>query len=345
MVSISLCMIVKNEQSVIERCLESIYKFVDEIIIIDTGSTDKTKEICEKYANVYDFEWCDDFSKARNFSFSKANCDYIMWLDADDIVPDKTLKKLMNWKQQNDNNADVVMLPYKLNDNFIYYRERILKREKGFVWQGAVHECIQPSGKIIYLDAVIEHHKIKNNSDRNLKIYEKNEDKLDTRGKFYYARELLTHGYIDKAIKMFEIFLEDKNAWLENKLEAYRNLASCYICKSEFNKAKELLIKSLELDIPRAETCCDLAMIYIKLNKYNQAKFWYETAYKCTPDTQNGGFISLDCYGYLPCIGLCVCYDKLGDKKSANYWNERAGVFKPDSEAVIFNRKYFNSLK
>lgn len=344
MVSISLCMIVKDEQNVIERCLKSIYKFVDEIIIVDTGSTDKTKEICEKYGKVYDFDWCDDFSKARNFSFSKANSDYIMWLDADDIVPDKSLKKLMEWKQ-NKSDADVVMLPYKLNENFIYYRERILKREKGFSWQGAVHECIQPNGKIIYLDAAIEHKKIKNSNDRNLKIYEKNENTLDTRGKFYYARELLTHGKIDKAIKMFETFLEDKNAWIENKLEAYRNLASCYICKSEFNKAKEILIKSLELDMPRAETCCDLAMIYIKLDKYNQAKFWYEIAYNCMPDTQNGGFISLDCYGYLPCIGLCVCYDKLGDKKSANYWNERAGIFKPDSEAVIFNRNYFNSLK
>ncbi|MDE5995713.1 MAG: glycosyltransferase family 2 protein, partial [Eubacterium sp.] len=87
MATISLCMIVKNEEKVLARCLESIKNAVDEIIIADTGSTDNTKEIAKKYTDkIYDFEWVDDFSKARNFSFSKASKDYIMWLDADDII-------------------------------------------------------------------------------------------------------------------------------------------------------------------------------------------------------------------------------------------------------------------
>ena len=353
MVSVSLCMIVKNEQTVLERCLKSIYKFADEIIIVDTGSVDKTKDISKKYAQVYDFQWCDDFSKARNFAFSKAKSDYIMWLDADDIVPYKSLVKLIEWKQgQVSDHIDVVMMPYHINIDengragFIYYRERILRRKTGFVWQGAVHECIQTSGNIIYLNAPIEHHKIENNkiSDRNLKIYQKQGNALDARGKFYYARELLTHGMIDDAIKMFEDFLQDKDAWIENKIEAYRNLSSCYIYKDKIQTAKDILLKSFAVDIPRAETCCDLAMIYMRLEEYNNAKFWYEIAYKCMPNTQNGGFVSIDCYGYLPCIGLCVCYDKLGDKKNANYWNERASIFKPDSEAVMANRAYFGDL-
>lgn len=80
-------MIVKDEEKVIARCLDSVKDLVDEIIIVDTGSTDKTKEIVSQYTNkIYDFEWCNDFSKARNFSFSKATKDYIMWLDADDVI-------------------------------------------------------------------------------------------------------------------------------------------------------------------------------------------------------------------------------------------------------------------
>ena len=72
-------MIVKNEEEVLARCLDCVLQFADEIIIVDTGSSDKTKEIASKYTDkVYDFEWCDDFSKARNYAFSKATMDYVM---------------------------------------------------------------------------------------------------------------------------------------------------------------------------------------------------------------------------------------------------------------------------
>ena len=76
MVTISLCMIVKNEETVLSRCLDSIASLVDEIIIVDTGSTDKTKSIAAKYTtHIYSFSWIDDFSAARNYSFSKATMD------------------------------------------------------------------------------------------------------------------------------------------------------------------------------------------------------------------------------------------------------------------------------
>lgn len=84
---ISICMIVKNESDVLEKTLESIKDLNYEIIIVDTGSTDNTKDIAKRYTkNIYDFEWCNDFSKARNFSISKASNEYILVLDADEIV-------------------------------------------------------------------------------------------------------------------------------------------------------------------------------------------------------------------------------------------------------------------
>ena len=73
MVTFSLCMIVKNEEAVLDRCLSSIADLMDEIIIVDTGSTDGTKEIAGRYTDrIYDFPWKNDFSAARNFSFSRA---------------------------------------------------------------------------------------------------------------------------------------------------------------------------------------------------------------------------------------------------------------------------------
>ena len=97
MKTISLCMIVKNEEEVLDNCLSSISDVVDEIIIVDTGSNDNTKIIANKYTNnIYDFKWCDDFSKARNYSFSKATKDYILWLDADDYLTLENKEKLAN---------------------------------------------------------------------------------------------------------------------------------------------------------------------------------------------------------------------------------------------------------
>ena len=87
MLPISLCMIVKNEENNLDKCLKSIVSYVDEIIIVDTGSTDNTKEITYNFTDkVYDFVWVDDFSKARNFSISKANNDWILVLDADEFL-------------------------------------------------------------------------------------------------------------------------------------------------------------------------------------------------------------------------------------------------------------------
>ena len=89
-------MIVKNEEAVIGRCLDCVKDIFDEIIIVDTGSIDNTKNICVRYTDkIYDFVWCDDFSAARNFAFSKASCNYLFWLDADDIIEKDDLLKIL----------------------------------------------------------------------------------------------------------------------------------------------------------------------------------------------------------------------------------------------------------
>ena len=97
--TISLCMIVKNEEVNIEKCLKCTNKIADEIIIVDTGSTDNTKLVAKKYTDkIFDYEWADDFAAARNYSFSKATMEYIMWLDADDIISDVDIEKIIKIK-------------------------------------------------------------------------------------------------------------------------------------------------------------------------------------------------------------------------------------------------------
>lgn len=93
-------MIVKNEEKVLPRILKPMKEIVDKILICDTGSTDRTKEIIREFtAEVYDFPWKNDFSAARNFISEKVSTDYWMWLDADDMnhsgksVQTKTIKR------------------------------------------------------------------------------------------------------------------------------------------------------------------------------------------------------------------------------------------------------------
>jgi glycosyltransferase involved in cell wall biosynthesis len=94
MITVSLCMIVKNEEEVLGRCLDSVSDLVDEIIIMDTGSDDSTKSIASRYTElIFDFPWIDDFAAASNASFAKAGMDYIFWLDADDVLENADREK------------------------------------------------------------------------------------------------------------------------------------------------------------------------------------------------------------------------------------------------------------
>ena len=96
MSTISLCMIVKDEEAVLDRCLNSVKAAMDEIVIVDTGSADRTKEIARKYTDkIFDFSWQDDFSAARNFAFEKGQMDYLMWLDADDVLSEESGRNLL----------------------------------------------------------------------------------------------------------------------------------------------------------------------------------------------------------------------------------------------------------
>lgn len=153
MCTISLCMIVRNEEAVLDRCLESAADLVDEIVIVDTGSTDATKEIARQFTDkLFDFPWVDDFAAARNFSFDQASGDYCMWLDADDVIEEPDRARFRAMREQLLPEADVVMMPYHTafdpqgQPTFTYYRERVVRNEARFRWSGAVRPS-PPPGK------------------------------------------------------------------------------------------------------------------------------------------------------------------------------------------------------
>ena len=269
MISVSLCMIVKNEEDVLARCLESAAGVVDEIIVVDTGSTDRTREVAARFTRqIYSFPWRDDFAAARNESFSHASMDYCMWLDADDVLLEADQAALLALKETLDPAVSVVMAPYHTGFDeggrvtFSYYRERLIKNRAGMRWDGAVHEAVTPLGKVLYADFAVTHRKTRpSDPDRNLRIYQAQLDagkKLEPRHQFYYGRELYYHRRWSEALAVFEKFLADGQGWVENCIDACGLCAECREQLDQPQEALAALLRTFAYDRPRAEICCEV---------------------------------------------------------------------------------------
>ncbi len=347
MFTISVCMIVKDEQDVILRILNCAKEFADEIIIVDTGSKDNTVNICKTYTkNIYYFEWCNDFAKARNFSFSKATKDYIMWLDADDLISPENIQKIIRLKNT-DSPADCYMFKYVMGfvegaPTFEFYRERLLNRSSDFEWVGFVHEAIAPQGKIIYTDIEIEHRKIKaSDPKRNLKLYRyaiRHGVAFNPREQYYYSRELYFNGHYKKAITELNKYLKSGDTYIPNITGAHLILAKCYLATNQPQKAKLTLVDSIATYMPSSETCCVLANTFEILHKINMAILWYNIAL-ITPKN-NDGFVQKDYYDYIPYIELCRLYYRLDYNKS-KYYFLKAKELKPNANEIIHNQPFF----
>lgn len=355
MITISLCMIVRNEEDTLRRCVQSAKDIADEVIIVDTGSTDRTREIAMELTDrVYDFEWIEDFSAARNFAYSKATKEYILILDADDVVLPEDRKKFKKLKRSLDPGVDMVMMKYNVgfdsngNVTMSYYRERLSKRSRNFQWVEPVHEHLAYSGNVIYSDICISHKKLHpSEADRNLRIFEKqiSEGKpLTPRGMYYYARELFYHLRYGEAILYFRDFLRSGLGWMEDNIGACLLLSRCYHSLKYEKERLTPLFQSFTYDLPRPEVCCEIGYYFKDKQDYRQSKFWFERAYCFEKPEGSLGFQFHDYAGYIPCMELCVCCDKLGMREEAIRYNELAGSFKPDDPGYLYNKKYFESL-
>lgn len=346
MFTISVCMIVKNEEETLDRVLSCAKQFADEIVIVDTGSTDNSKKIAKKYTDkIFDFKWVDDFSKARNFSFSKATCDYQMWLDADDFIPECEIEKIIKLKKSS-NLPDVFMCRYTTGKDLSlsYFRERLLKRSSNFVWQGFVHEAIPPHGEIQYTDIEIQHKKVKTgNPKRNLKLYQqalKSGITFGGREQYYYSRELYYNNYISSAIKNFKKYLKMDEVYPPDNLCAHLMLCDCFLLKNENDKALNVLFMALKKHLPTAELCCKIGKCFNNLSDIDKAIHWYKSALICQPQTQ--GFVLKDYSDIIPFLELSRLLFSKGEFEEATYFHKLAKSLYPNHPSVVYNQQFFN---
>lgn len=166
---LSACMIVKNESQYLAQCLRSLHGVVDELIIVDTGSTDNTVEIARRFgAKIHHFQWQNDFAKARNYALAQASGRWILSLDADEELPSSTQKIIRQKLQSTDANGFLLTVRNLLPDGELTkYSDakiiRLFENNACHRFQGRIHEQVGQSisrsgGTIQSDDMVIVHH-------------------------------------------------------------------------------------------------------------------------------------------------------------------------------------------
>ncbi|MCG7380268.1 glycosyltransferase [Paenibacillus sp. ACRSA] len=353
-ITITLCMIVKNEENSLSRCLDSVNGIADEIVIVDTGSTDRTRQIAARYTeHIINFEWVDDFAAARNFAFDQATSEYILWLDADDVFEPQDREKLIALKRSLDPAVDSVTMNYNLSltaDGRVAYslrRNRLVRRDRQFRWIGAVHEYLEVSGHLLHSDVAVTHKKDKVYTDRNLNIYRKREqagELFSPRDLYYFGNELNDHGQYEDAVAYYTKFLDTGLGWVEDQIAACQKMADCEAARKRPDQEIAALLRSFAYDLPRAEICCRLGGYFADREDYRKAVFWYEQATQAIRPADPIVPVNEAAWTWMPHLQLCVCYDRLGNRTKAKEHNTIALAYHPTHPSMLYNEKYFREM-
>ncbi|WJH27493.1 glycosyltransferase [Paenibacillus sp. CC-CFT742] len=281
--TISLCMIVRDEERSLERCLNSVKDIVDEIIIVDTGSKDKTVEIAENFTNnIFTFKWNDNFADARNYAVAQATCDYILSLDADEYLSDES-KYLLNGVLTADHYFLRIRNLVRAGIVDTHSFARLFKKNAGYVYQGAIHEQINfwdhPNlhGEALpvyinhdgYSKAVIES---KNKNLRNMNIVEEELKHNPTAfGYFNLGTQYRAVGQFEKAIESFKISFDiNPNTTFAPKLLIFliQSLSNLERIPEALQVAKDAFL----LYPSYTDLCYEIGVQYKKMNYWKDAE-------------------------------------------------------------------------
>ncbi len=342
--TIAMCCILKNEAHNISRMLQSFKGCFDQIVMVDTGSTDGSVEFLEKInekigaqdpewigfpkIQIEHFAWINDFSAARNYSFSFAKTDYIFWSDLDDEL--SSAEKFIKWRDEvlHAGHYWLAVYNYAFNEkNEVvckFIRERVIKRDHGFAWEYFVHEgLVQKEGRTFWPQRVstwwVNHRRSEEDKKqdhlRNVKLLDdKDLSQINPRMKFYYGKELFENGFPEKAGKPLMEAIQSGKLDIHDNLLAIQYAAQAAFSQKAYPQATDLLMNGLRLMPNRAEFWVLLGDVYLTQNQMNNAIMNYRAATQCTPDDLGGIIVmSSAAYGEYPKTQLAKIFLQMGN--------------------------------
>lgn len=354
----SLAMIVRDAGPQIEGVLGDASAVCDELIVVDTGSTDNTKELAAAHgAKVFDFEWVDDFAAARNVSFEHCSGDWILWLDADDRIPPQAQEEFLRLKADLSRRpeVDVVMIPYRVNFSqvdpsvctFSFERERVLRGSSGIRWSGPVHETIDlPSPPIRWPTAWVEHRPRSEDRpgkvDRNLRILERAyaDGDRSLRTLFYLGNELKDHERWENALSMYQEYLDSGEAVVWERHSALLSMSVCADMLGRNEEKLKFLFDAIRIDSTRAE-----AFLRVGLHHYLRREWWQAVPFLVAATSlprPADGFIDDTAYTWAPWDYLSICHSELGMYREALDETVKALETSSDRTRLFKNMEFYN---
>ncbi len=332
MITVSVCMIVKNEEAQLRQCLQSLLPIADEIIIADTGSTDRTKEIAAEFTDkIYDFPWIDDFAAARNFVFSKATKDYIYTADADEVIDSENIALFKKVKQVLLPEIEIVQMYYLnlMETNTAYnskreLRPKLFKRLRTFEWINPVHETVRLMPNVYDSDIEIQHLAKGSHAKRDFATFQKALRKgmrLDKVLHGMYAKELFIAGDTEdlrEAENFFTESLSDSSRTPDEQLEAACVLARYYRLSGN-TPAFFRLALHWAMVVPCSEMCVEIGDYFYENGDYSEALCWYNDGI-----FETEAVISVYSKGTHSLSRLADCCRKTGDISSAEKYAQLA---------------------
>ena len=307
MKTLAACLVIKNESKVIDYCLSQVRPFVNQIIVVDTGSTDNTIELVQNWAERFGFEdyisiisvggkFHDadgdfHFGDAKTFAMHQASTDYVLWMDANDVLVDPVAARNEFDRLVNDGNEYYITMPTSLSPRFSYNRKRIVPRENAYV-HGRVHEYIAVDPKLLHghIQSQFNNQRNSPNLERNIKLLTKdwNEEKTP-RTAFYIANTYREMKDDTNALKWFTIRAytpEWKGIFHEEHYKALECVAELSlplykdkkISKGDFFDICEDMIN---LDKTRPEGYFYMGELYLHTQQYKKALDYLSNYSKC----------------------------------------------------------------